>query len=169
LRKGVPTLRSKKAFRLFRNAVLGAKAFGLNVVEFAVLGNHFHLMVEAANNQELEAAMKSLNIRLARSVNLFFRRKGAVIEDRYDLRVLKSPTQVRNALIYIFTNAAKHFRRTQVFDLYNSYAGFRESARRRAPSLRTPGGKMDEPHASPFRRRIFRWTPNGRSSRSSVA
>ena len=38
-------------------------------------------------------------------------RKDAVMSDRFDLKILKTPTQVRNALIYTFINAAKHFKK----------------------------------------------------------
>ena len=100
--KGLPNMQTAKMFRIFRQAVVGAKAHGLQVVEFALLGNHYHLLVEAQSNSQLNSAMKSLNIRLARTLNFLLKRKGAVVSDRFDLKILRSPTQVRNALVYIF-------------------------------------------------------------------
>lgn len=125
LRAGMPNLRSKPAFQVFRHAIEGAKARGLRVLHFAVLGNHFHILAEATDNTQLARAMRSLNIRIAIGINrLLMREKGTVLNDRYNLQRLTTPTQVRNALIYIFSNAAKHFKRTQVFDLFSSVVVF---------------------------------------------
>ena len=123
--QGLPNMRTKKMFQIFRRAVVAAKAHGLQVVEFALLGNHYHLMLEADDNSQLNGAMKSLNISLARRMNHLLGRKGAVVSDRFDLKILKTPTQVRNALIYMFANAAKHFKTKQVFCWFSSLAVFR--------------------------------------------
>lgn len=134
LRAGVPSLRSKRSFAVFTKAVEGAKQKGLRVLQFAVLGNHFHLLAEAASNAELTRAMKCLNIRLAIGLNRLARqdsrlteaekRKGTVLKDRYDLKRLTTPTQVRNAMIYVLANASKHFKRKQVFDWFSSFSVF---------------------------------------------
>jgi hypothetical protein len=52
--------------------------------------------------------MQGLGIRLARSINRRLERSGAVLADRYHLHVLKTPTEVRNALLYVLSNARKH-------------------------------------------------------------
>ena len=52
--------------------------------------------------------MKSLGARLARAVNRTFERSGPVLEDRYHLKVLRSPLQVRRAIAYVLLNARKH-------------------------------------------------------------
>jgi hypothetical protein len=52
--------------------------------------------------------MKSLAARFARAVNRALRRRGPVLRERYPLRVLTSPTQVRNALRYVLLNARRH-------------------------------------------------------------
>jgi hypothetical protein len=51
-------------------------------------------------------------VRVARGINGFFRRRGAVFAGRYHLEVLRSPTQVRNALCYVLQNARPHRYRT---------------------------------------------------------
>jgi len=52
--------------------------------------------------------MKSLGARLARAVNRVFRRSGPVLADRYHVRVLRTPREVRNALAYVLLNARRH-------------------------------------------------------------
>ncbi len=127
LSEGVTSLRSKTAFRLFRNAVKASQVSGLRILQFAVLGNHFHLLAEADNSQDLTSGMKSLNIRLALGLKKLATLKGPVTKDRFDLKILKTPTQVRNALIYILANASKHFKRRKVFDWFSSFAVFNET------------------------------------------
>lgn len=126
LRKDMPSMRTKKAFKLFRKAVIRARLQGLRVLEFAVLGNHWHFLAEADSKLALSRGMRSLNIQIAKGLKKL---SGALamwvaVQDRYDAKLLKTPTQVRNALTYIFANAAKHFKRREVFDWYCSFSVF---------------------------------------------
>jgi hypothetical protein len=41
-------------------------------------------------------------------VNRTFRTTGAALRDRYHLRVLRTPREVRNALAYVLLNVRKH-------------------------------------------------------------
>ena len=50
----------------------------------------------------------SARIRFARAVNRALRRRGPVVWDRYHAKVLKTPTQVRNAIRYVLLNARRH-------------------------------------------------------------
>ena len=52
--------------------------------------------------------MKALASRFARAVNRTLGRTGKVLAERYHLKVLKSPRQVRNALAYVLLNARRH-------------------------------------------------------------
>jgi hypothetical protein len=52
--------------------------------------------------------MKSVGIRFARAVNRALGRRGRVLEDRYHVRVLGTPQQVRNAIRYVLLNARRH-------------------------------------------------------------
>jgi hypothetical protein len=52
--------------------------------------------------------MQSFCISFARRLNALSGRRGAVFLGRYDLVVLKTPTQVRNALACVLTNEARH-------------------------------------------------------------
>ena len=52
--------------------------------------------------------MKGLLVRLARGLNKLWQRKGQVFPDRFHDRALKSPREVRNALVYVLGNGKKH-------------------------------------------------------------
>ena len=67
-----------------------------------------HLIVEAKDRHALGRGMKALGSRLARAVNRVFERSGPVLGDRYHLRVLRTPREVRNALAYVLPNARRH-------------------------------------------------------------
>ena len=55
--------------------------------------------------------MKAIGIRFAKAVNRVLGRTGRVFRDRYHHQVLKTPTQVRNALKYVLLNARRHAKR----------------------------------------------------------
>jgi hypothetical protein len=66
------------------------------------------LIVEANDGDALGRGMKSLAARFARAINRALQRTGRVLADRYHLRVLTCPRQVRNALAYVLLNARHH-------------------------------------------------------------
>ena len=71
-------------------------------------GNHAHLIVEATDRDALGRGMKAIGSRLARAVNRVARRTGRVLADRYHLRLLPTPKEVRGALRYVLLNARRH-------------------------------------------------------------
>ncbi len=52
--------------------------------------------------------MKAIGARLALAVHRVFRRSGSVLADRYHVRVLKTPLEVRRAIAYVLLNARRH-------------------------------------------------------------
>ena len=78
------------------------------VVHYSIQSNHVHFVIEAANADELGRGMKALGARFARVVNRVFGSRGAVLRDRYHLKILRTPRQVRNAIAYVLTNIRKH-------------------------------------------------------------
>jgi hypothetical protein len=78
------------------------------VVEFNVLGNHLHLVAEAANRTALSRGMNALGVRLAKNINKVFGRRGELFAARYHVRVLSSPVEVYNVLRYVLLNARHH-------------------------------------------------------------
>jgi putative transposase len=107
----VPSLRSSRRFAAIRRCFAAARGLhGLRLVEFTVMGNHLHLIVEAENSGALSRAMQGLCIRLAKAMNRALKgRAGRVFADHYHLHLLETPAEVRNALGYVSGNAGHHF------------------------------------------------------------
>jgi REP-associated tyrosine transposase len=109
LRTGLPSLRRKENHRALLDAFGAATGrFGMGVVHYSVQSNHVHLLVEAEDGRSLSRGMQGLCVRIARSLNRLWKRRGKVFADRYHAHVLQTPREVRNALRYLFHNTAHH-------------------------------------------------------------
>ncbi len=91
-------------------------------MHYALLGNHAHLIVEAKDRHALGRGMKSVTMRIVRAVERAFAWRGKVLADRYHMRILKTPREVRNAIRYVLLNARRHARQPGrgVIDLASS-------------------------------------------------
>ena len=106
-----PNLRSDRVFREVRRVFERTReSRGFRLTNYSVQSNHIHLIVEAANQDALSRGMRSIGIRLARRINVAARRRGRLIAERYHARPLRTPTEVRNALIYVLRNSHHHER-----------------------------------------------------------
>ena len=111
LRRGLPSLRSRRFLKTFRRSLRQTCERGaFRVVHYSVQRNHVHLLVESAGKRALGRGMKAVAARLARAANRVFGRSGPVLYGRYHLRVLRTPREVRNALAYVLLNARKHWK-----------------------------------------------------------
>ncbi len=126
LKQGIRTLRKKDCYKLFRDSVKATAKFGINIVHFSVQSNHIHLIIESKSRSALSKGMKSLTIRLAKGINNIHGTIGKVFKDRYYLHVLKTPTEVKRALKYVFKNTAKAIKSTNLFDPFSSILIFSE-------------------------------------------
>jgi REP-associated tyrosine transposase len=81
---------------------------GFRIVEFSIQGNHVHLICEAKSQGELSRGMQGLMSGMARTLNRELGRKGTIFADRYHAELITSPTQCRNALLYLLANGKKH-------------------------------------------------------------
>jgi hypothetical protein len=81
------------------------------ITQYSVQYDHIHLLVEASDQQALSSGMRSVAIRIARSVNALVGRRGRFWADRWYGHTLTSPRQVRAALVYVLANFRKHSRR----------------------------------------------------------
>ena len=109
VRDDVPSLRTVRFVREFERSLREIRpGKGCRVVHYSIQGNHVHLLVKASGPDGLGRGMKSVGARLARAVNRVFSRKGPVLADRYHVRALKTPREVRNALAYVLLNARRH-------------------------------------------------------------
>ncbi len=105
---GVGSLRNERAVRIVRAVIAASHRDDFRVVEFNVLGNHVHLLVEASDQRALTRGMQRLGIGLARRLNVLLGRRGALFAERYHARALRSPREVRNVVRYVLLNARHH-------------------------------------------------------------
>jgi putative transposase len=109
VREGLPPLRHTVCMEVFRQVMQEcAEQEGFRVVHWSVQSNHVHMIVEAEDQEALTRGMKRITIRLAKRWNKLWERKGAVFDDAYHFVSLDTPTQVRNALVYVLQNAKRH-------------------------------------------------------------
>ena len=86
LRKGLPSLRRKRAWRVLRRCFAkGGERFGFRLIQYSVQSNHIHLIVETRNRRALSRGMAGLSIRIAKGLNRVWRRRGKVFADRFHL------------------------------------------------------------------------------------
>ena len=115
-------LRSRRSFAHIGKAILAAaERYAMRLAEFSIQGNHIHLIVEATDQAALAQGMKGLGVRVARGLNTLMGRHGQVIAERYHAHVLRTPTEVHNAVHYVLHNYRRHFGApTSFVDPYSS-------------------------------------------------
>jgi len=124
----LPPLRSRRPFEVVERAFRAANdSGGLRLVQYSVQRDHVHLVVEVRPEQApgwvvpgeagarrratarlLTSRMRGFGVRLARRLNRLFGRRGQLVAERYHSRALRTPRQVRNALVYVLGNRRKH-------------------------------------------------------------
>jgi REP element-mobilizing transposase RayT len=131
VQRDVPSLRSRRFLSEFQSRMrAGCERGEFRVCHYSIQHDHVHFVVESAGKDALGRGMKSIGIRLARTVNRVFGRTGSVLFGRYHLRVLRTPREVRNALAYVLLNARRHWRKRHgvappvALDLASSAAWF---------------------------------------------
>jgi len=143
LRRGLPPLRRKvvhpalrAAFASGRSGGGSAAAGAFRLCHYAILNDHLHFLVEATGRTALARGLQGLLIRIARTLNKSWSRKGQVFPDRFHDRILKTPREVRNAIRYVLQNGKKHAAEgqevavPQAIDIFTSapwFDGFRET------------------------------------------
>jgi hypothetical protein len=86
-----------------------ARGGSLRVVHDSIQADHLHVILEADDHTALSNGMRSFAIRIALRVNrLLARERGHVWGDRHHRRDLTTPSEVRNALVYVLSNHIKH-------------------------------------------------------------
>jgi REP element-mobilizing transposase RayT len=109
--RGAGYLRGSRVYPAVREALCGARErLGARITHFSIQRDHIHLLVEARDQVALGRAMKGFGVRVARRLNRLAGRTGRVIADRYHARYLRTPTEVRRALVYVLQNGVKHAR-----------------------------------------------------------
>jgi REP element-mobilizing transposase RayT len=109
VRRGLPSLRDGRVVReVQRSFARAAEQDTFRVVHFSLQQDHVHLLVEAASPAALARGMRSIGARIARALHRAFGIRGRVLAERYHHRVLRTPREVRNALVYVLHNLRKH-------------------------------------------------------------
>jgi REP-associated tyrosine transposase len=120
----VPSLRSERFLVPIQSALRAGTTARFRVLEFSIQTDHLHLVVEANEPTGFERGVRGLAIRIARLVNRLCGRRGAVWGDRYHARLLRTPREVRNALVYVLNNFKKHLPGARGMDPYSSARWF---------------------------------------------
>lgn len=120
----LPSLRNARLFPELRRALAAGSKRTFRLAHFSVQTNHVHLLVEAEGPLALRRGMQGLGVRLAKAVNQLLGRRGAVWAEHYHARALRSPREVRRALVYVLHNGRKHGARIRGIDPCSSGAWF---------------------------------------------
>jgi REP element-mobilizing transposase RayT len=111
----VGSLRKGEVFRAICEALVTVWKLedSFHVVQFSVQRTHIHMLVEARDRLSLAKGMQTFGISAAKHINALIvdaegrRRRGSVFPDRYHVRILKKPRQVRNCLSYVLRGSTK--------------------------------------------------------------
>jgi REP element-mobilizing transposase RayT len=106
--EGLGSMRRGRPVHVIREAIRACHKPWFRVVHFAVLSNHVHLIVEAADAEHLARGVQGLAVRIARRANHALERRGALFADRYHARALRTPHEVRTCLRYVLLNQRHH-------------------------------------------------------------
>ncbi len=132
--EGLPNLRRERTLVLLREALAaGADRFGFRLVEYSIQTNHLHLLAEGEDARSIARGMQGLLVRIAKALNRHWERRGKVLVERYHARILGTPREVRNALVYVLQNARKHGARLTGIDGFSSghwFDGWRDRVAR---------------------------------------
>ena len=132
---GLPSFRSPRVFGALRRAIARASVDRFRVIHFSIQQDHGHFIVEGDEARRARGGMHGLAIRLALAVNRVLGRKGQVVGDRYHVRPLTTPRQMRTSMVYVLQNFRKHLRASPGVDPRSSGPHF--SGWHRAPELPT--------------------------------
>ena len=130
---GLPSLRSARVFGALRRAIGRASVDRFRVIHFSIQQDHGHFIVEGDEARRARGGMHGLAIRLALAVNRALGRKGQVVGDRYHVRPLTTPRQMRTSMVYVLLNFRKHLRAPAGIDPQSSGPHF--SGWHRAPAV----------------------------------
>jgi hypothetical protein len=106
-------LRTKKAYQCVRRALRGVATRSqpegrFRICHVSIQGTHIHAIAEADSNAALSRGMQGFQISLAKQLNAASERSGQVFVDRYHMRVLRTPREVRSCIAYVLNNWRHH-------------------------------------------------------------
>jgi hypothetical protein len=104
----LPSLRRGDVFSAIQAAFSSASKDRFRLLHHSVQTDHVHLVVEAESSSWLRRGLQGLAIRVAKAVNRIVGKRGPIWADRNLQRLLCTPREVRNALVYVLQNWRKH-------------------------------------------------------------
>lgn len=110
------SLRDCPVFNALEVALAAVSSVAFRVVHYSVQHDHLHLILEATDRAALLGGLRGLAIRTARVINRAAERRGRVWGDRYHVRELRTPREVRAALVYVLQNWKRTVRGAQNLD-----------------------------------------------------
>jgi hypothetical protein len=123
--RGLPSLRRRDLAQAIGASIRrGNMRRGFRIVHFSIQWNHLHFIVEGAGRRTLANGLRGLAVRIAHAINGMLGRRGQVMASRYHARPLSTPTEVRNALVYVLANFKHHERDTRGIDVCSSARWF---------------------------------------------
>ena len=153
--RGIPSLREQVIFVEMRRGLGRTARSWFRVVHFSVQANHVHLLVEADDKASLSRGIMGVAIRMARAVNRVLERRGNVWSERYHARPLKTPREVRNAIVYVLMNKHKHASNAIGLDPCSSASLF--DGWKVPPSLAPPRKSIEGNPVEPPTTWLLRW------------
>ena len=130
VRREVGRIRTKRCIETLRRCfVAGCSRDGFRLVHWSVQDNHLHLIVEATNAERLARGIQGIGVRIARGLNRVLNRRGRLFADRYHARILRTPREIRAAIVYVLQNGRRHLLQRGIrlldrVDTYSSAAWF---------------------------------------------
>jgi REP element-mobilizing transposase RayT len=175
LRARLAPLRSQHVFPTVRLALARAGRRDperFRVLHYSVQRDHVHLVVEARDKRSLSSGVRSIAIRVARYVNDLLSRRGPLWATRWHGRALRTPREVRAALVYVLANFRKHAGRRLSAGIdgfssgawFDGWRGYASHAGRAPPfACVAPLMRVDEPDVAAARTWLGRvgWRRHG--------
>lgn len=101
-------LENKQFKHLFLEIIKRSKKkFNFKLRNFAIMGNHIHLDIQPAKNEDLSKIMQWILSVFAIRFNKIFNYKGHVWYDRFKSKIINSINQYINTFIYISNNPVR--------------------------------------------------------------
>jgi putative transposase len=109
MKPGQASLRAQVIRNMFDKIVQQTSCDEFHVANYDLQHDHVHMVCEPEDRAALSSGIRRIAIRFALRMNkLFGRTSGKMWGDRYHRRDLKTPREVRNALVYVLMNGKKH-------------------------------------------------------------
>jgi REP element-mobilizing transposase RayT len=127
-RRDVPSFRQELVRDLVIALIREKREASFQIVHFSIQRDHVHLVAEGGDAAKVRRGVSRFTIAFAKRLNgLLGRKRGKVWGDRYHRRDVRTSSEMRTVLRYVFGNAKKHGlipRTSKKLDPYSSAIAF---------------------------------------------